>query len=107
MVSIQNIRPTVRAVIRKGDLVLVQVKQSDTGARYLTLPGGRQETGESMQECLRRECFEEIGTVPEVGENLPCCGCLPPRPAKVSSTERSAFFLFGADGLCAASRPRT
>lgn len=49
------IRPTVRAVIRKGDLVLVQVKQAASGQRYLTLPGGRQEVGETMQHCLMRE----------------------------------------------------
>ncbi|BBU58247.1 hypothetical protein KU6B_45120 [Mameliella alba] len=62
------IRPTVRAVIRKGDLVLVQVKQAASGQRYLTLPGGRQEVGETMQHCLMRECLEEIGVAPEVGD---------------------------------------
>ena len=62
------IRPTVRAVIRKGNLVLVQVKQAASGQRYLTLPGGRQEVGETMQHCLMRECLEEIGVAPEVGD---------------------------------------
>lgn len=62
------IRPTVRAVIRKGNLVLVQVKQAASGQRYVTLPGGRQEAGETMQQGLMRECVEEIGVAPEVGE---------------------------------------
>ena len=69
MVSDAFIRPAVRAVIRKGPLVLVQVKKK-AGKRYLTLPGGRQEVGETMQECLLRECFEEIGIKPEIHDVL-------------------------------------
>ena len=64
------IRPTVRVVIRKGPLVLVQVKSREGGPRYLTLPGGRQEPGESMADCARRECLEEIGGTPELGDVL-------------------------------------
>lgn len=64
------IRPAVRAVIRKGPLVLVQVKQRPGGDRYLTLPGGRQEPGETMETCLRRECLEEIGVDPTPGPVL-------------------------------------
>ncbi|MDB6175991.1 NUDIX domain-containing protein [Paracoccus sp. Z330] len=68
--SEEYIRPTVRAVIRKGELVLVQVKKGAKGQQYLTLPGGRQEHGETMQECLGRECLEEIGIAPGIGELL-------------------------------------
>ncbi len=64
------IRPTVRAVIRKGNLVLVQVKQSPSGKRYLTLPGGRLEYGETVADCVVRECVEEIGVAPVVGDVL-------------------------------------
>ena len=62
-----TIRPTVRAVIRQGDQILVQVKRSETGQRYLTLPGGRQEFGETVEACLLRECAEEIGVTPQIG----------------------------------------
>lgn len=61
------IRPTVRVVIRKGPRVLVQVKRREGGPRYLTLPGGRQEPGETIADCARRECVEEIGVSPELG----------------------------------------
>lgn len=62
------IRQTVRAVIRRGPLVLVQVKRRANGQRDLTLPGARLETGETMQACLARECLAEIGIVPQVGD---------------------------------------
>lgn len=64
MIEDLSIRPTVRAVIRKGPLVLVQVKQRPDGQRDMSLPGGRQEPGETMQECVARECLEDIGVAP-------------------------------------------
>lgn len=70
MMSPPSIRPTVRAVIRKGNFVLVLVKAWPSGQRYLTLPGGRQDPGETMTDCLLRECQEEIGALPEVGDIL-------------------------------------
>ena len=74
------IRPTVRAVIRKGSLVLVQVKQLEAGTRYLTLPGGRQEFGETMDQCLKRECLEEIGIAPRIGPLLHLADVFRQRP---------------------------
>lgn len=67
------IRPTARAVIRKEELILVQVKVSAAGQKYLTLPGGRQEFGETMHDCLQRECEEEIGVVPSISGVLHMC----------------------------------
>jgi ADP-ribose pyrophosphatase YjhB (NUDIX family) len=64
MIEDLSIRPTVRAVILKGPLVLVQVKPRPDGQRDMSLPCGRQERGETMQECVARECREEIGVAP-------------------------------------------
>ncbi|EEE44172.2 ADP-ribose pyrophosphatase [Roseibium alexandrii DFL-11] len=67
---LEPIRPTVRAVIyRSGDL-LVQVKQKRGSAAYLTLPGGKQDPGETAAEALIRECAEEVGTTVTVGPLL-------------------------------------
>lgn len=74
------IRPTARAVIRKGALVLVQVKRAPSGRRYLTLPGGRQDRGETAAACVARECIEEIGAVPRVGALLHLADVMRHRP---------------------------
>lgn len=57
-----TIRNTVRAVIVRDGRILLQKKQDELqGIRY-TLPGGAQETGETLQQALQRECLEEIAT---------------------------------------------
>ena len=70
MIEDLSIRPTVRAVIRKGPLVRVQVKQRPDGQRCMPLPGGRQEPGETMHGCVARECLEEIGEAPVLRDIL-------------------------------------
>jgi len=48
----------------------VQEKHHAAKGLYYTLPGGRQEPGESLEEALKRECLEEIGAQITVGELL-------------------------------------
>lgn len=38
----------------------MQVKKKRKRGLYLTLPGGKQEPGETLEDCLIRECMEEI-----------------------------------------------
>ncbi|MEM8729834.1 MAG: NUDIX domain-containing protein [Pseudomonadota bacterium] len=56
-----DIRPCARAVILRNREVLVQVKSKPGRGDYLSLPGGKQEPGETLTECVIRECEEEIG----------------------------------------------
>lgn len=60
------IRPTARAVIWRGNELLAQLKERPECGQYLTLPGGKQELGESLADCVRRECAEEIGAEVQV-----------------------------------------
>ncbi|WP_424985437.1 NUDIX domain-containing protein [Microbulbifer sp. S227A] len=67
---LRSIRPTARAVIRREGKLLVQIKEKPGRGRYLTLPGGRQDPGETLHDCVRRECAEEIGCKVQVGRLL-------------------------------------
>jgi 8-oxo-dGTP pyrophosphatase MutT (NUDIX family) len=63
------IRNAAKAVIIEGGRLLVTKNRDREGAFYF-LPGGGQETGETLREALVRECFEEAGTRVEVGDLL-------------------------------------
>lgn len=64
------IRPTPRAFILRGGMLLVQEKLHPEKGLYYTLPGGRQDPGETLPECLKRECREEVGADVTVGSLL-------------------------------------
>jgi 8-oxo-dGTP pyrophosphatase MutT (NUDIX family) len=46
--------------LKDGRVLLCRKKHSTA---LLILPGGKRENGETAQECLRRECREELGAV--------------------------------------------
>jgi mutator protein MutT len=49
------------AVVVRGDKVLIcQRKDDDTFGGYWEFPGGKQEHGETLEECLARELTEEL-----------------------------------------------
>ena len=50
-------------VTKDGRILLCRKKHSTS---LLILPGGKPEPGETVEECLRRECREELGDV-EIG----------------------------------------
>lgn len=62
------VRSAVRALIlRDGRLLTIQMRRGKGDIFYI-LPGGGQLHGETMPESLRRECLEEIGLEPVVGQ---------------------------------------
>ncbi len=61
------VRSAVRAlIIRDGRLLTIQMRRGK-GEIFYILPGGGQAHGETMPESLQRECLEEIGVQPMVG----------------------------------------
>lgn len=62
-------RVSAKAVIIRDDKLLVIVKRDSQGD-YFLLPGGGQDTFESLHATLRRECLEEIAAEVEPGDLL-------------------------------------
>jgi len=55
-----GVRLSVKAIIVREGRLLVLKCRDDEGVWYV-LPGGGQEAGETLDQALRRECFEELG----------------------------------------------
>jgi A/G-specific adenine glycosylase len=52
---------------RKGDVLIAQRKQDAMLGGLWEFPGGKQEPGETIEECIARELKEELGINTEVG----------------------------------------
>jgi len=57
-------------LFRRGKLLITQRRPNDHLGGFWEFPGGKRETGESFEDCLRRELREELGIEVEVGELL-------------------------------------
>lgn len=56
-----GIRSTVKAIITNNDKVLLNKCYDEYNGEYYSLPGGGQDTYETLHEALTRECLEETG----------------------------------------------
>ena len=65
-----EIRNTTRALIIQDDKILLLKKLGGGRGERYALPGGAQDTGETLSDALNRECEEEIAAPVEVGELL-------------------------------------
>ena len=55
------------ALIKHNNTILIaQRKQNDLLGGYWEFPGGKIEDGESPEECLARELYEELGTTADI-----------------------------------------
>ena len=91
---IPGIRIAVRAVIIRDAALLVQHKvYEDGGVRY-TLPGGAPNLGETLEQGLKRECFEELGVVVEVCELLNVADFHKPRDTDPPTSRQQVELLF-------------
>ncbi len=100
-----NVRVT-GVVVEDGSILLLD---QDTGTgRSWSLPGGKVEPGESLEEALIRELREETGLEVEVGRLLYVCDHLPDGGAHIVHITFEARRVGGETGAIAAgadSRP--
>ncbi len=87
-----RIRNVTRAVITRNDSVLL-VEIEDGGARWYTLPGGGQEFGETLRECLTRECAEELALPVKVHQCIMVREFIGPRRAKTVGPVGAKHFV--------------
>src|ERR1700679_342418 len=59
------------AVVKKGGKILIcQRKEGDTLGGFWEFPGGKCETGESLEMCLERELMEEVAITVKIVQEL-------------------------------------
>lgn len=59
------------AIVKKGNKILITQRPQDGMLGGLwEFPGGKQQSGESLEDCVRREIAEELGVEIAVGEKL-------------------------------------
>lgn len=55
---------------RSGEILIAQRRQQDMLGGLWEFPGGKQEPGESIPECIQRELMEELGIRTTIGDHL-------------------------------------
>ncbi len=56
----KRIDAAIAVVVRQRKVLVCQRKDEDTFGGYWEFPGGKQEDGETLHECLARELLEEV-----------------------------------------------
>jgi len=63
---------TAAIVLQDNKVLLTRKAPGQSLEGYWEFPGGKVEEGESLQECLKREIFEELGVQAEVEQDEFC-----------------------------------
>jgi len=84
------IRNTARAVIIRNKKILVLKKIDGSYG----LPGGAQDTGETLIQGLQRECLEEIGTQVQINRLAYVGDYFKPKQSKPPGIRHQVEFLF-------------
>lgn len=78
----EDVIPVTAAVIESDGRVLIARRRHAFMGYLWEFPGGKQEPGETLEECLRREIREELGIEIDVGE--PLCATTQPVNCQVT-----------------------
>mgnify|MGYP000490795483 FL=1 len=61
---------TAAVFIKEGKVMICRRPPNKGNALKWEFPGGKSEPGETLEECLRRECDEELGIEISVGREI-------------------------------------
>lgn len=64
----KNLKISTKALITRNDKILLIEKSPKSRQNFYTLPGGTQETDETLHRSLSREVFEETGATVDIQE---------------------------------------
>lgn len=64
------VRVTAAVIVHDGTVLIAQRDESDRMAGLWEFPGGKIESGETPQQCLRRELREELAMNAVIGRHL-------------------------------------
>jgi len=92
-----NICNAVRALIIRDDRILLIRKEYGGVCQKFALPGGRQDTGETLANALIRECKEEVGADISNIALLHVVDWFKPRDCIPPLTRQHVEFLFSCD----------
>ena len=65
-----KVRCSGKAIIIEDNRLLTIVKKDEDGLYYI-FPGGGQELGETIEQCVKRECLEELGVLADFWTSKP------------------------------------
>lgn len=92
----QIIKRVVAGVLyQNGKYLLCQRSKVDANYEKWEFPGGKVEEGETDQDCLKRELFEELGITPVVGDYI----CTVSFEHNNQPMEMAAYFVFEYQGV--------
>jgi 8-oxo-dGTP diphosphatase len=92
-----SIRNAVRALIIRDSRVLLIRKEYEDGSELFALPGGGQDTGETLASALIRECKEEVAADISNISLLHVVDWFKARDTIPPSTRQHVEFLFACD----------
>ncbi len=61
---------TAAIIVSDGKILITQRQHHDAFGGLWEFPGGKQEQGESLEQCLTREIFEELAVTIQIHEHL-------------------------------------
>lgn len=82
----RDLKPDASVIVARDDhgkVAILTAQFAEHGGEYLFLPGGKEESGETPEECARRELLEEAGVTAQQWRHLGSYAMTLKSPARV------------------------